>query len=62
MKKGEQGFFNTINQPLGHPLPPHLGLLKNLDFLEVVAVGGGARVVALAVDLVGYQIVLSEVE
>ena len=54
--------YNTINQPLDRPLPPHFGLLKNLDFLEGVGVGVGVGVVALAVDLVGYQIGLSEVE
>jgi len=52
--------YNTINQPLDRPLPPHLGLLKNLGFLEGVGVVVG--VVVLAVDLVGYQLGLSEVE
>jgi len=55
----ELSLFNTINQPLGHLLP-RLGLLRNLDFLAVVAAGVG--VVALAADPVGYQIGSSEVE
>lgn len=59
MSNRETSFFNTINQPLGHRLP-RLVLLKNLDFLEVAAVGVG--VVALAADPVGYQIGSSEVE
>lgn len=59
MSNREPSLFNTINQPLGHRLP-RLGLLKNLDFLEVVAAGAG--VVALAADPVGYQIGQSEVE
>lgn len=59
MSNKELSFFNTINQPLGLRLP-HLGLLKNLDFLEVVAAGVG--VVALAADPVDYQIGWSEVE
>jgi len=54
--------YNTINQPLDRPLPPHLGLLKNLGFLEGVGVGEVVGVVVLAVDLVGYQLGLSEVE
>lgn len=59
MSNRELSFFNTINEPLGHRLP-HLGLLKNLDFLAVVAAGVG--VVALAADPVGYQIGSSEAE
>jgi hypothetical protein len=60
-KVARNWFFNTTSQPLGHPPPPHLCLLKNLDLVEVEVVVAAA-VVALVAGPVGCLIGLSVVE